>query len=449
MTTVITYGTFDLLHEGHIRLLERARELGDYLIVGVTSDAYDRLRGKLNVKQSLPERIENVTKAGFADQIVVEEYDGQKIHDIEKWGVDVFAIGSDWAGKFEYLRDYCDVVYLERTRGISSTELRNGLSGIISIGLTGTGREAKALIEEARYVSGVAVEAVWSKNEKKARKFAEKLELKSVAPSYRELLESVDAVYISTPIEQRPAMIRRAIEADVNVLAEPPLSLYADETKELFSAARDKGVALVEAVKTAYSPGFLRMVAYARSGSIGTIRSVQVVSTPWMSAKKMKQSTDSALNKLAAYPLLAVIKLLGPDYREVQCHMLKTSHDAQDSFARIDLVYDDALASISVGTGVKSESDLRVSATKGYLYVPSPWWVTEHFETHFDNERENRHFFIPYEGEGHRYELAELASRIRGSDKQSYKMSDADAVTVAEILDQARAGAISFGNYVE
>ena len=165
--TVITYGTYDLFHEGHQRLLERAKALGDRLIVGVTSDEYDRSRGKLNVMQALPERIENVQRTGLVDQVIVEEYAGQKIHDIEKWGVDTFAIGSDWLGKFDYLKDYCDVVYLERTRGISSTQLRNDTSGILRIGLAGAGYDAKTLAEEARYVSGISVESVWSPKRKK------------------------------------------------------------------------------------------------------------------------------------------------------------------------------------------------------------------------------------------------------------------------------------------
>ena len=121
---VITYGTYDLLHFGHIRLLERAKALGDYLIVGITSDAFDRDRGKLNVFQPLSDRMNAVIATGIPDKVVVEEFQGQKISDIQKYGVDIFAIGSDWEGKFDFLKKYCDVVYLERTRGVSSTELR-------------------------------------------------------------------------------------------------------------------------------------------------------------------------------------------------------------------------------------------------------------------------------------------------------------------------------------
>lgn len=124
MTKVITYGTFDLLHYGHIRLLERAKVLGDYLIVGVTADDFDKLRGKINVQQSLMERLEAVRATGIADEIIIEEYEGQKIDDIKRYGIDIFTVGSDWVGKFDYLNEYCKVIYLERTQGISSSNIR-------------------------------------------------------------------------------------------------------------------------------------------------------------------------------------------------------------------------------------------------------------------------------------------------------------------------------------
>ncbi len=446
MKTVITYGTYDIFHEGHRRLLERARALGDRLIVSVTSDEYDRSRGKLNVSQSLPQRIANVWSTGLADQVIVEEYDGQKIHDIEKWGVDIFAIGSDWLGKFEYLRDYCEVIYLERTRGVSSTQLRNESSGILRIGLAGAGRNALSLVEEARYVSGISIESVWAPSAKKAQNLASSRELESVAKTYEELLETVGAVYISTPLHNRAEMIRLALQAGKHVLAEPPFSLSFEESKELLGLASEKSVSLVQGVRTAYSPGFLRMVAYARSGSIGKIRSVDVTSTRLIrQGKATRTPFGGAINELATYPLLAVVKLLGPNYEDIQCHVLRPEGSGVEQFARIELRYPDALASVTVGIGVKSEDDLRVSATDGCMYVSAPWWTTDRFETRFEDERRNRHFYVPFEGEGQRYELAELASRARGSDKLSYKMSDDDVVVVSLISDKARSGALEFG----
>lgn len=136
MTKVITYGTYDLLHYGHIRLLERAKALGDYLIVGVTADDFDKTRGKINVQQSLMERVLAVKKTGLADEIIIEEYEGQKIDDILRYNVDIFTVGSDWKGKFDYLNEYCKVVYLDRTQGVSSTELRSQ-KRLVKMGLVG------------------------------------------------------------------------------------------------------------------------------------------------------------------------------------------------------------------------------------------------------------------------------------------------------------------------
>ena len=136
MKKVITYGTFDILHYGHLRLLERAKALGDYLIVGVTSDSYDLTRGKINAQQSLMERIEAVKATGLADEIIVEEYEGQKIDDIKRYDVDIFTVGSDWVGTFDYLKEYCQVIYLERTQGVSSTQIR-AEKGRLRIGLLG------------------------------------------------------------------------------------------------------------------------------------------------------------------------------------------------------------------------------------------------------------------------------------------------------------------------
>ena len=166
MRKVITYGTFDLFHEGHRRLLERAKELGDHLIVGVTTENYDDSRGKLNVQESLMKRIENVRKSGLADEIIIEEYEGQKINDIQKNKVDVFVIGSDWTGKFDYLREYCEVVYLDRTKGVSSTQLRAENHGVLRAGIIGYGRIANRFITESKYVSGVNVEGVFGPDRK-------------------------------------------------------------------------------------------------------------------------------------------------------------------------------------------------------------------------------------------------------------------------------------------
>ena len=161
MTKVITYGTYDLLHYGHIRLLERAKALGDYLIVGVTADDFDKNRGKINVQQSLMERIEAVRATGIADEIIVEEYEGQKIDDIRRYGVDIFTVGDDWVGKFDYLNEYCEVVYLSRTQGVSSSDLRKEKRSL-RLGLVGESEILKKVANESQYVNGMQVSGIYT-----------------------------------------------------------------------------------------------------------------------------------------------------------------------------------------------------------------------------------------------------------------------------------------------
>ena len=161
MIKVITYGTYDLLHYGHIRLLERAKALGDYLIVAVTADDFDKTRGKINVQQSLMERIEAVRATGLADEIIVEEYEGQKIDDIIKYDIDIFTVGSDWVGKFDYLKEYCKVVYIDRTEGISSSEIRSK-ERALRLGLVGDTNFLEKFERESHFVNGIEVIGVYS-----------------------------------------------------------------------------------------------------------------------------------------------------------------------------------------------------------------------------------------------------------------------------------------------
>ena len=165
MVKVITYGTYDLLHYGHIRLLERAKKLGDYLIVGVTADDFDKTRGKINVQQSLMERIEAVRATGLADEIIVEEYEGQKIDDIRRYDIDIFTVGSDWKGKFDYLNEYCKVVYLDRTEGVSSSDIRSEQRKI-RLGIIGDSPVAAKYVSESQFVNGIEVTSICTSSPK-------------------------------------------------------------------------------------------------------------------------------------------------------------------------------------------------------------------------------------------------------------------------------------------
>lgn len=440
MTRVITYGTFDLFHEGHRRILERAREHGDHLTVGVTTEQYDEQRGKLNVRQSLMTRIENVRASGLADEIIIEERDGQKITDIQKHGIDVFVIGSDWTGKFDYLGSYCRVVYLDRTAGVSSTELRAADGGILRLGIVGAGRIARRFVPESKYVSGVEAVGVCTPHRSSAEAFAAAHELSFATTSYDDLLDRVDAVYIASPHDAHVPQTRAALAAGKHVLCEKPIALTGADAEQLYALAADRGVVLLEAIKTAYSPGFVQMVALARSGSIGEIRSVQATFTKLVEGNPRERHADGgSTRELASYPLLAIAKLLGTDVRDVHRDALTLPGSEIDDYARLTLRYDGAIGTAVVGLGVKAEGDLVAAGTAGYLYVPAPWWKAEAFELRFEDPSRNRRYTSRFDGEGLRYELAEFLSLITHGRTSSYKLSAADSTFIASTLEQALA----------
>lgn len=128
MKRILTYGTFDLLHYGHIRLLQRAKALGDYLIVAVSTDEFNAIKNKKSY-HDYETRKKMLEAIRYVDLVIPEETWEQKINDVKNYHVDVVVMGSDWAGsdKFDYLKDYCDVIYLDRTEGISTTKIKNDL----------------------------------------------------------------------------------------------------------------------------------------------------------------------------------------------------------------------------------------------------------------------------------------------------------------------------------
>lgn len=127
MKRVITYGTFDLLHYGHIQLLRRARELGDYLIVALSTDEFNQASKCKRSYFDYSKRKMLLEAVRYVDMVIPEESWEQKIGDIPKYRIDTFVIGDDWAGKFDYLREYCEVIYLSRTPEISTTKIKQDL----------------------------------------------------------------------------------------------------------------------------------------------------------------------------------------------------------------------------------------------------------------------------------------------------------------------------------
>lgn len=437
MTKVITYGTYDLLHQGHINLLRRAKELGDYLIVGVTSDSFDRGRGKLNVRNNVLERVEAVRATGYADEIIIEDYLGQKIDDIQKYDVDIFAIGSDWEGKFDYLNEYCKVVYLPRTQGVSSTMLRAESQDVFRVGIVGSGRIANRFIPEAKVVNGVEVVAVYDPNKENADVFANKHNLKAYSDSYQQFLADVDAVYVASPHLTHYQYTKGALEAGKHVLCEIPFTLSASQAKELYDYAEAHNLVLLEASKTAYCPAFCHITTLVKSGVIGDVVDVKASLSKMVQAPTREldaTQAGGAMNEHSPLTLMSVIKILGKDYTKVDFYS-KMENDV-DVYTKINLCYPHATASVTLGIGVKTEGNLIISGTKGYIYVPAPWWLTDYFEIRYEDQTKNKKFFYSYDGDGLRYEIQEFISMIANNRRNCYKLQMRESVAIAEIIEK-------------
>ena len=408
---VITYGTFDLLHYGHIRLLERAKQLGDYLIVGVTSDNFDKQRGKINTQQSLMERMAAVQALGIADEIIVEEYVGQKIDDIKRYDIDIFTVGSDWVGTFDYLREYCEVIYLERTKGISSSNIRSDIRSL-RIGIVGN-KESK-FKKESEYVNGVTVV---------------------------ESGDEMDALYINSLPNNHYMDVYTGLMSGKHVICETPIATTEEQAKELFSISQKKNLVLMDGIKTAYSTAYSRLLLLIKSGAIGDVVSVDSVCTSLADTGYSRGETEGHWSTMCAWgptALLPIFQILGTEY--IDKNIVSTFVDCNhkyDGFTKIDFVYPRAVASVKIAKAAKSEGSLVITGTKGYMYVPAPWWKTDYFEFRSENAEDTKRYFYQLDGEGIRYEIVAFEKAISTKKDFNYVSSDI-SVAIAKVIEDAK-----------
>ena len=433
--TVITYGTFDVLHQGHINLLRRAKELGDYLIVGVTTDNFDMERGKLNTRDSVMKRVQAVKETGYADEVIIEEYKGQKIDDVQRYDVDVFAIGSDWEGYFDYMKEFCEAVYLPRTEGISSTMLREEQISV-RIGIIGTGSIAGRFVPEAKFVSGNTISAAYNPDHAECEAFCSANGIPLAARTFEELLDGCDAVYVASPHYTHYEYVKAALEAGKDVLCETPFVPRLTQAEELYSIAEARHKTLLIAHKTAYCPAFRHLVTMLKSGVIGKIVDINASVTTLTDEKSSKLDHNQyggSMNENACFPLLPIIKLLGREVRNINFYSIMKNE--VDMYTKAVFRYDSATASFQVGLGAKTEGNMVISGTQGYIYVPAPWWKTDYFELRFEDQNLNRKCFFPFMGEGLRYEIREFISHILNPDQSMYLLTKDEVLKMTGIQE--------------
>lgn len=253
---------------------------------------------------------------------------------------------------------------------------------------------------------------------------AELKKLNTVTDNLDVFFDAVDAVYIRSFPTKHYEQIKKALNSGKHVLCESPITLDKQKCKELFELAQSKGCILMEAIKTAYNTAFSRLVLLAKSGKIGDIISVDATCT------SLKELSVNEVEKFIVWnsafdwgptAMLPVFEILGTNYKikRIVTHYIDKERSFDD-FTKIDFTYDNAVASIKVGMGVKSEGELIVSGTKGYIYVPAPWWKTDYFELRYENAADNRRYFYQLDGEGIRYELVAFVRAIENGRMARY-----------------------------
>ena len=430
MKKVITYGTFDLFHQGHYNILKRAKELGDYLIVGVTGESYDMERGKLSVRDSLVTRIENVKKTGFVDQIIIEEYLGQKIHDVIEYDVDVLVIGSDWKGKFDHLRKYCDVVYLERTKDISSTLLREQNGKIHKLGIATDSNYDNDAVIESKYVSGIHVESVYCDDEDICKEFAEKYELDKSETNYNSFLKGVDVVYVKTVRELRYPLIKQALLEKKHVISDPAITLDEDKLIELFEIAQQNNVILLENIPTLYLQAFNQLLWNARGNLIGDLVSIKFgVNKESIIAKESADIYDCI-----SMPLSVITKIIGMDF-SIQVKTVKSENN-EITYAVLMNGKEPLNTAFILEIGIEFDVDssMTILGTNGKIEVPGNWWQTGYFKLQMNAEDKAKRYSSNFEGNGFRYLIQSLLSMIEDERIWTTRIRPEEQVAVVKTL---------------
>lgn len=284
----------------------------------------------------------------------------------------------------------------------------------IRIGVIGTGRIVNRFVPEARTVENVQMTCVYNPHLSSAERFAAAYDIARATDCMEDFLQEADAVYIAAPHGTHVPYARQMLLAGKHVLCEKPLAFSAKEAEELFALADARGLVLMEAVKTAYCPGFLGLLEKVRSGAIGEVCDVEACFTK-LTPANVREVTDEqyggSFPELGTYSLLPIVKLLGTKHTDIRFQSLRMGN-GKDGYTKAVFSYPNAFAIAKTGLTVKSEGQLLVSGTKGYILAESPWWLTKKFELRYEDPDRCEVFEFPFEADGLRYEIREFAGRI-------------------------------------
>ena len=321
------------------------------------------------------------------------------------------------------------------------TKVKEAECTMVNVGIIGTGRIASRFLEESRYVSGINVSAIYNPHLESVLWFAKNNNIDIDGPMIltddsEAFFDAVDAVYIAAPHEMHTEYIRIALDKGKHVLCEKPMGLNKSDIKGMLSIANDNNLVCMEAIKTAYCAGFQRILDIVKSGAIGKVRDVEAVFSKIGAAagREMWGASGGSFTELASYCLLPVMKLLGTDVKDVHTYSVE-SPLGTDSYTKMMMTYDDGVATIKTGLGVKTEGELIVAGDDGYIRVPSPWWLTKRIEVHHENPNQVEVYEEEFAGGGLRYEIEAFVKCINNPGVVK-KITDEESIWLSGMMEQ-------------
>ena len=321
------------------------------------------------------------------------------------------------------------------------TKVKEAECTMVNVGIIGTGRIASRFLEESRYVSGINVSAIYNPHLESVLWFAKNNNIDIDGPMIltddsEAFFDAVDAVYIAAPHEMHTEYIRIALDKGKHVLCEKPMGLNKSDIQQMLSVADDKKLVCMEAIKTAYCAGFERILDIVKSGAIGKVRDVEAAFSKISVAagREMWGVSGGSFTELASYCLLPVMKLLGREVKDVYTYSVE-SPLGTDSYTKMMMTYDDGVATIKTGLGVKTEGELIVAGDDGYIRVPSPWWLTKRIEVHHENPNQVEVYQEEFSGGGLRYEIGAFVKCINNPGTVK-KITDEESIWLSGMMEQ-------------
>lgn len=301
------------------------------------------------------------------------------------------------------------------------------------MGVIGTGSIAKRFVEEAAHVTNVYVAAAYNTDMAETHRFCEEYGIENESESPEELYDCVDAVYIASPFYTHYEYALNALNVGKHVLCETPLSENLQQARELYAIAEKNGLVFMPALKTAYAPSFGNVIQEALSGVIGEVVDISATVTTLLPQTKTVGFNNERLMDNAYYALLVILKILGQNIQKVTA--FTRTDDAKVLYLNTHLQYEESVGHVKAGTGVKSESSLVISGTRGYIYVPAPWWKPDYFEIRYENPYDNKKLYFPFESSGLRYEIQCFVDNI-GMKTTERPISKHEMLRIIQIVDK-------------